>query len=184
MFCPNCGQQQVSQEIKFCSRCGFPMGLISEILAHGGFLPQLADLYKSKTFLQNRKRVDFRFNLVFVLVFFNAPLLAIAGGEDIVALAAILGFVGGMIIVILSAFFLKNVPKNLPDNLLQNALKVETVPAHLHGNQFQTALPPQQTQSAHSYVAPANSWKSADTGELVRPNSVTEETTKLLKKDE
>ena len=46
MYCPRCGQQQVSEEIKFCSRCGFPLGLVSEIIMHGGFLPQLADLYK------------------------------------------------------------------------------------------------------------------------------------------
>ena len=46
MHCPSCGQQQVSLETKFCSRCGFPLGVVSEVLAHGGFLPQLAELYK------------------------------------------------------------------------------------------------------------------------------------------
>ena len=48
MHCPSCGQEQASVEIKFCSRCGFPLGLVSEILAHGGFLPQLAELHKSR----------------------------------------------------------------------------------------------------------------------------------------
>ena len=46
MFCPNCSQQQVSEETKFCSRCGLPLGLVAEIVAYGGFLPQLADLGK------------------------------------------------------------------------------------------------------------------------------------------
>lgn len=182
MFCPNCGQQQVSHEIKFCSRCGFPMGLVSEILSHGGFLPQLADLYKSKKIFT--KTNGMKFGLIWFLFWclLMTPLLGIAGGEEIVAVTAVLGFVGGMIIVILSALFLQNQPKNLPDNFLLN--KSDTIPAHLKGNKSQNALPPQQTQPAQSYVPPTNSWKSADTGDLVRPSSITEETTKLLKKDE
>lgn len=182
MFCPNCGQQQVSQEIKFCSRCGFPMGLVSEILAHGGFLPQLADLYKSKKIFT--KLNGMKFGLIWFLFwsFLMTPLLAIAGGEEIVAVTAVLGFVGGMIIAILSALFLQNVPRSLPDGYLNQPDNMK--PAHLAGNQAQNALPPQQTQPAQSYVPPVKSWKSADTGELVRPSSVTEETTKLLKTDE
>ncbi len=52
MYCPNCSQQQISEETKFCSRCGLPLGLVSEILANGGFLPQLDELYKDKNFLR------------------------------------------------------------------------------------------------------------------------------------
>ncbi len=182
MFCPNCGQQQVSEEIKFCSRCGFPMGLVSEILSHGGFLPQLADLYKSKKIFT--KSNGMKFGLIWFLFwsFLMTPLLGIAGGDEIVAVTAVLGFVGGMIIVILSALFLQNLPKNFNGEYLNQ--KGDAMPAHLKGNQSRNALPPQQTQSAQSYVPPANAWKSADTGDLVRPNSVTEETTKLLKKEE
>ena len=182
MFCPNCGQQQVSQEIKFCSRCGFPLGLVSEILANGGFLPQLANLYKSKKIFT--KSNGMKFGLIWFLFwsFLMTPLLAIAGGDEIVAVTAVLGFVGGMIIVILSALFLQNEPKHLQDAYLNQ--KENMMPAHLKGNQSQTALPPQQTQPAQSYVPPVNSWKAANTGELVEPRSVTEGTTKLLYKDE
>ncbi len=158
MFCPNCGQQQVSEEIKFCSRCGFPMGLVSEILSHGGFLPQLADLYKSKKIFT--KSNGMKFGLIWFLFwsFLMTPLLAIAGGDGIVAVTAVLGFVGGMIIVILSALFLQNVPKNLPDNFLLQ--KGETIPTQFRENQSRNALPPQQTQSAQSYVPPAQLFRA------------------------
>src|SRR4051812_28427762 len=36
MYCPNCGQQQVSDEMRFCSRCGFQLGAVSALLATGG----------------------------------------------------------------------------------------------------------------------------------------------------
>jgi len=39
MFCPHCGQQQISDEVRFCSRCGFALGGVAELLAHGGTLP-------------------------------------------------------------------------------------------------------------------------------------------------
>ena len=32
MFCPQCGHQQVSNDIRFCSRCGLPFGLVSDLL--------------------------------------------------------------------------------------------------------------------------------------------------------
>lgn len=33
MFCPKCSQQQVSEEARFCSRCGFQLGVIKAALA-------------------------------------------------------------------------------------------------------------------------------------------------------
>ncbi len=39
MFCPRCSQEQVSEETKFCSRCGFSLSLVAEVLTNGGFLP-------------------------------------------------------------------------------------------------------------------------------------------------
>src|SRR5215207_8031007 len=36
MFCPQCGQQQVSDVARFCSRCGFQLAAVSGLLATGG----------------------------------------------------------------------------------------------------------------------------------------------------
>lgn len=36
MFCPQCGHQQVSNEIRFCSRCGLSLGLAIDLLPTSG----------------------------------------------------------------------------------------------------------------------------------------------------
>ncbi|HEV2763842.1 MAG TPA: hypothetical protein VGV38_12750, partial [Pyrinomonadaceae bacterium] len=36
MFCPQCGQQQVSDEVRFCSRCGFQLSAVTGLLTTGG----------------------------------------------------------------------------------------------------------------------------------------------------
>lgn len=179
MHCPRCGQQQVSDEIKFCSRCGFPLGLISEILAHGGFLPQLADLGKDKKWLTRNMGLKISLLWFLLITFILVPLAAITKAPGgVVAGLSIIGFCGGLFLTALSFLFLKNEPKpfqNQTDNF---------APQFFSGQQVYTALPPQMSQPVSSYNQPmAGAWKAPDTGELV-PHSVTENTTKLLQKDE
>jgi hypothetical protein len=181
MYCPRCGQQQISDETKFCSRCGFQMGLVSQLLAHGGFLPQLAELYQGKSSWFTRKNgVIFSFLWFIVFVMMLPVILAIAGEDDGAGVLAVFGVFTSLIMLIVSLAFLKKTPKV---NLLQ-AFEAPPQPAGLYGNQTQGALPPQQTQPVTDYVAPQGAWKTPDTGEFARPGSVTEGTTKLLQKDE
>src|SRR5688500_6819641 len=35
MFCPRCGQEQLSPEVRFCSRCGFSLQSVSRLLTTG-----------------------------------------------------------------------------------------------------------------------------------------------------
>ena len=185
MHCPRCGQQQVSEDIKFCSRCGFPLGLISEVLAQGGYLPQLADLNN-----KNRKWLTRNFGLKISLLWFLlldfilVPLAAItdAPGEVIAGLA-VLGFCGALLMTVLSFLFLPHEKKSIPaQNEFPNPMGA--TPQYLAGSQNQTALPPPTSQPVSAYTPPsAGSWKAPETGELV-PRSVTEGTTKLLQKDE
>lgn len=39
MHCPKCGHQQAANEVKYCSRCGFYLGLVAELLLIDGALP-------------------------------------------------------------------------------------------------------------------------------------------------
>lgn len=34
MFCPRCSHEQVSNEIRFCSRCGLSLGLVTDLVAN------------------------------------------------------------------------------------------------------------------------------------------------------
>ncbi len=40
MYCPQCGQQ-ISDELRFCSRCGFALDGVAKLIAVGGTLPEL-----------------------------------------------------------------------------------------------------------------------------------------------
>jgi len=179
MFCPRCSQEQISKEIKFCSKCGFPLGLVSEILAHGGFLPQLAELYKGGKVLTRKNGLIFALFWFMIFAMLLTPLWAVAGVEELAAVCALIGTIGSMILIVASFAFLKKQPKSV-ENFMPE-LSNQTVNTLYESNQ--AALPPQQVQPAQSYTAPPkNLWKAPETGDLAQPNTVTDATTKLLKK--
>ena len=180
MYCPKCSQLQTAEETKFCSRCGFPLGLVSDILAHGGFLPQLAELHKPKKWLTRKNGVVFSLFWFMFFLLIMAPFFGIAGIDEMAGISAIIGIFGGLMWLIGSLVLMKGEPKQyvLPINELPNA----NINTFYETNQKN--LPPNQTQTAQSYVPPANSWKAPDTGEFAQPRSVTEGTTKLLRKED
>lgn len=179
MHCPRCGQQQVSVETKFCSRCGFPLGLTAEVLSHGGFLPQLAELNEKKTFFTRKNGVVFS---VFWFIFFTmllASVFAIGGVDELAAVSAVVGVFGGLMIMIASLIFLKPARKN---PIYPNTEIPASNQQSLYGAPQQNALPPQQSIPTNSYIPPKEgNWR--DTNDLT-PASVTDNTTKLLQKDE
>ncbi len=179
MFCPNCGQQQTSEQTRFCSRCGLPLGLISQVVAYGGSLPQLNELYQNKSLWTRRNGLIFSLFWFLLFVFILTPLFGILDVESLAGMSAVLGVMGGLILVLASFIFLKK-PDNFPEYL--NGVQANDV-SNLTGNNF-SALPPQQTQPAQSYAPPVVSWKTSDDDNLLRQGSVTEGTTKLLEKEE
>ncbi len=181
MHCPSCGQQQISNETKFCSRCGMPLGLVSEVVAHGGYLPQLAELHKKKKKLFSRRN-GMGFSLVWFLffLFIMAPFWGIMDVEEMAGVSAVVGIFGGLIMLISSAIFLeKDTPAfTLPPGVIPTQGPQYNMPAQ----QEHAALPPQQSIPVNAYSAPkAGNWR--DTNDL-QPTSVTEGTTRLLDKDE
>lgn len=180
MHCPRCGQKQVSEEIKFCSRCGFPLGLVAEILSHGGFLPQLAELYKKKQpKITKRNGIYFSLFWFMFFVFMMTPFWGIVDVDEMAAFSAITGVFGSLMIFLASLIFLKNPAKELPPGVLENQ---QTAATNLYGTN-QNTLPPSQSIPVDSYMPPTGSWKAPETGELAQPHSVVDNTTKLLNKD-
>ena len=178
MHCPSCGQQQISNETKFCSRCGLPLGIVSEVLMYGGYLPQLAELNKKKGSLFSRRN-GLAFSLIWCLFFLliMAPLWGILDLDKLAGASAVIGIFGGLILMITSIIFLKREPKFAGDHPMYPQGQYE-----LPGQAGYSALPPQQSVPASVYSAPSTgSWR--DTNDL-QPTSVTEGTTKLLEKDE
>jgi hypothetical protein len=180
MHCPRCGQQQVSDETKFCSRCGFQLVIVTELLANGGVLPQLAALQKNKTFFNKKNGVMFGVAWFIFFTMFMTSVWGILNVEELAGLCAVTGVFGALLILIGSLVFLPS-----SKQLLKIPMQEIPLPAALYGNTGAAAgLPPQRQQPATEYTSPnVGSWRAPDTGDLVGPGSVIEDTTKLLKKD-
>jgi len=193
MHCPSCGQQHVSStehlrplplwrdKIKFCSRCGFPMELVAELLDHGGFLPKLAELDQKKTFFTRKNGVVFSIFWMILLMILIPAIIGIGNGPgEAQGISAVIGLFGGLMIMIGSITLL---PSSEQHPLL-NAQQMRSPPATtrgLHGAQPQ-ALPPQESIPVSVHVPPrAGIWR--DTNDL-EPSSLTESTTRPLEKEE
>src|SRR6478609_11149057 len=113
MHCPSCGQQQISSETKFCSRCGMPLTVFSEVLGYGGYLPQLAELSKQSETKWTRKNGVFF--AVFWFIFWVPLLTSIFGGvfdiEVLGEICALVGCFGALMIFIYALAFMKRPTK-------------------------------------------------------------------------
>ena len=183
MFCPRCGQEQKSEEIRFCSRCGFSFEVVAQVLATGGTLPQLIEVDEKQKGWFNRSN-GWKFGLVWILVFFLlATVFAMARVDGFPEALAAFGFFGGLLITLFSFIFLKKSSRTSDSEQLNPAQKKrENAASQLKTSQ--NVLPPEQSIPASAYAPPVDLWKAPDTFELSQPGSVTEGTTKLLEKDE
>jgi hypothetical protein len=180
MFCPQCGQQQISGAVRFCSRCGFPMDGVIHLLANSGMLP----VYRSTdepTQISPRKRGVRQGMILLLTGALLVPILGVLSSysnstflEVLLALAAIICFVGGPLRMLFAAVFEEGA-----QNKLVRPYVASPVPAPHFAPQVQRAgLPPPAVQ-------PPMGWQSRPTtAELVGPTSVTEHTTRLLNKEE
>lgn len=179
MYCPHCGQQQVSGVIRFCSRCGFPLEGTIHLLENGGQLPFPQSAPGPGEHSAKFKGVR-QGGLMFLSGAVVVPVLGVLNSfisfdiTILVALAALILFVGGVMRMLFAALFEEGT--KYPVNSGAYAPPPAN-PAQL-GNQARAgALPPSTTTATPS-------WRPrAVTGELVRPPSVTEHTTRLLNKD-
>lgn len=178
MHCPQCGQQQISPDTKFCSRCGFQLAVVADLLAHGGTLPQLAELNAGKRALLTRKNGLIFSALWFIFFVMMLPaFLDTAGFNRLPGMSAVFGVFTTIMMLIIS---LASLPKNARySELLQGTAKN----AELYGSPNFPELGASTSIPAQAYAPPAGGWRAPDTDGLATPASVTEPTTKLLQKD-
>ena len=109
MFCPNCGQERISQETSFCSKCGFLLTGTSELLKTGGVIPSSENSKLSKTH-SSRNRGLKQGLFIFLLTFLITPLLAIIATAldeqpDAALIAAVVLGVGGLLRMVYALMF-------------------------------------------------------------------------------
>lgn len=180
MFCPQCGQEKVSNETVYCSRCGFLLTAVNDLLNTGGINP-LARSAGSSNIQSARKRGIKQGLFLFLLTFLVAPLmgmitLALNIEPFLVGAAVIVCFIGGLLRMVYALMF-ESAESAAPT--LEEKVLAGTSPFR---SSEPNALPPQHSVPVSQHFAPmAGTWR--DTNDL-QPVSVTENTTKLLEKDE
>ena len=173
MFCPQCGQQQIADSTRFCSRCGLLVSGLAEWLARGGMIPTAPEqpLFKPPV-TPKRKGIRRGAKLMFTSAVLLIPFFALAVINDhpgplVVPFTV---FFAGISILLYSVLFGDDIP--LPATQPSEPSRLATM---FRG----TALPP----PTHNPIQGASGHR-VRTAELVeQPPSVTENTTKLLDRE-
>ncbi len=181
MHCPKCGQQQISEEIRYCSRCGFLLTGVAEVVANDGVLPGSSPSAGKTS--SPRKRGIKQGAFIFLLSFLVVPILsmiALATNDEPIAAAigAVLLICGGLIRIVYALMFESGEPGG--STIEQNALAASH--KFLKRRSKRAELPAGTSIPAATYTAPqTGTWR--DTNDLATPLSVTDSTTKLLKNE-
>lgn len=183
MHCPRCGQQQVSNETRFCARCGLPLGAIADVLANNGEIPYRSVLPASAGSLLTRKNgLIFTGFWFLVMLFIVTPILAILDGDELVPISGVLAIFGSLLFLLISLIILPRSPKRDQSELPRHETPFRQ--SEISMPRTYGELPVGDRASVADFVPPAaGSWQAPETGELARPASVTEDTTKLLQKE-
>ena len=176
MHCPKCGQQQISDQTRFCSRCGLLLTGIAEIVANDGIV-STPKIGAAGNFDSPRRRGVKQGIFVFLLGFLVVPLLALLtlalGVEPFMPVIGALLFGIGSLLRIAYALMFESGAGSL------NTIAQRSIPSVTD----RTALPGAQSIPASVYTSPTGSWR--DTNDLRgTPGSVTDGTTKLLQKED
>ena len=171
MHCPQCGQGQISGEMRFCKGCGFPLDGVRELLATGNISPTLDTEGRKPRESPRRKGVHQGVMLLFIFMV-SVPLYGLIG-EPVFALPPLF-LMAGLMRILYAVIFQEGAPrKNKQDSSLPYVAPITTDQQGTEGSV--SALPP-----SHSMPVPVFSARRLDTAEMVSPPSVTEHTTKLL----
>lgn len=165
MFCPNCGQQQISDEMRFCSRCGLALTGLAEWLAGGRIQrveqTQVAEPSPRRKHLRRSGKLMFFSGVLFPL--FLALCAAIDEGGPMFIPCLIL-FVS-LAWMLYARLFMPDTPQ--VDHQAAQTTTLGSMPAR-------GSLPPATATSI-----PAGRTQ-VRTNELAQPPSVTENTTRFL----
>ncbi len=170
MHCPKCGQQQVSEEVRFCSRCGFLLEGVTKLIASNGVLPVFIREQVAPTGERTPKQRGMRRGAKFV--FWSVVIMPI-----IIAMSVASDSPGPLVIpfIIFTIGLMQILYPLLFGEELLPPRRGKKAPAEMAGLPGERgALPPSQGAPLFS--------PRTNTAEMVQPpTSVTEHTTRLLK---
>jgi len=167
MYCPRCSQQQVTDDVSFCSRCGFQLGVVKELLVTDGALPARAIDLQSGFLSPGRKSARLGAKLIFFSLI-SLPLffaLSFTFDSPVPFWPPALIFFAGLTSLLYARIFGEDI---LPS-------KQETQSALFERSVSAPKLPLQSGASRGELGA-----VRVNTAEMIQPPSITEHTTNLL----
>lgn len=180
MYCPKCSQKQSEEGLRFCSRCGFQLGVVKELLAEHGSVPvKPAQLQAPTKFLSRRKQ-----DLILGATVMSVSATVVVQLSWFAPKAAIV-FPLWAIWFAFSLFVLSfDVLVRLARKLFSDDDEVKSLPSLQRAPDLSTRvsrsrsdLPPVQKVTSATLGS-----ERVNTGEILQPLSVTEHTTNLLPK--
>lgn len=181
MFCPKCSQEQVSDEVRFCPRCGLQLGGVQAMLAGGGQLADAAPAAGLRAQAADTRKRDVILGATVMLAVAVAVALltvsTVAGTPlQAVIIPLLLTWAAVVSALLLSGHAAREVAKlfSRGGSEPQSAAHSDLV-TRVSASARRQALPPARGAPASGFGA----WR-ADTAELAQPLSVTEGTTGSL----
>lgn len=178
MYCPKCSQEQISDEMRFCSRCGFSLIAVRDLVASGNALvnpgPETPQLSCGQRAV---RRAAWVLLASVALTFFVGFLTAIDDDFAVFFVFPFLIFFIGFVLMLYGAFIADKRAARKKAAALQQQLAAAM--------QAQLSAAPHTPELYPSRMAPVESFaaRKPQTAEMVRPPSVTENTTRLLEED-
>jgi zinc-ribbon domain len=167
MYCPRCGQQQVSDEMRFCSRCGMALTGLMEWL--GASLPQKPADATKPPLSPRQKGIRRGLKVMFAGGALFPLFLIISIAEDAAEpmIFPFFVFFAGVVVTLYSRLFGDKTAPAIQQSAPQTT--------HLGPMPQRSSLPPPSINSMHGVAT-----QQVRTNELAQPASVTENTTRLL----
>ena len=171
MHCPQCGQEQLSSEMRFCKSCGFSLDGVKNLLSTAGASKVNEQENHKPRESPRRKGVRQGVILLFISMVFM-PLITLIGKPRGDFLPMIF-LMAGLMRILYAVIFQQGAARNKKQ---ERALTdVGPITTDQLAAARRSALPPSQSVPASVFSA-----RGADTSEMVSSPSVSEHTTKLL----
>jgi hypothetical protein len=179
MYCPKCSQIQTEDGLRFCSRCGFQLGVVKELLAERDNAPVATPELQTRPKFFSRRKQD---------LLLGATVMSVAATVVVlfswVAPKAAILFPLWMIWFAFSLFVLSfEILVRAARSLFSDDGQVNDLPSLAQARGFMNRVSPATPELPPMRSVPvAAGSPGVNTGEILQPPSITDHTTNLLNK--
>lgn len=180
MYCPKCSQEQISDEVRFCPRCGFQLDALKLMLAGNQNGLSMSEAERQTQLVSTRKRDVLIGASVMLAAAISIVLLTISSVAgtpwQAVVIPLLLVWLGIVSVILLSGHARREITNLFSkDDSAPASQIVSKLIRRLNPSAFHQVLPPAQSEPISEFGA----WR-VNTAELTPPSSVTEHTTNSL----